>query len=760
MQALATISLFAVVHAAAFGVNGSNGGAVHLVIDGRPTAVLVLPAEAHPDEQLAAREIQTHVEKMSGAKLPIVSAEGPSDAIAVRIGLVLNREAEAKIRTAGSDPAAFVILVEPDEVTLAGLSPEGTLFAAYELLEQLGCRWYLPGDLGAVIPSRKTIAVPLGKTVQGPSFPHRHLQGVSKLLPWYRRQRLGGLYFPGSHGIGLSPRADFTREPELFALVKGQRIKRQLCISNPEVLKRAIAATMKFFDRHPESPWIGMGPRDGSGFCECENCRKLDAGEWDPFAGEPSMTDRYVWFFNKVLEAVHKKHPGKKICFYAYHTYKLPPRKVKPSRFIVPALAPITLCRIHGMSNPICPERSFYKTLMTEWSKLVPEVFERGYYFNLACPGFPFSKIHAVRDETVMAYKLGVKGWRVECMPAWASHGPTLYVAPRLMWNVNADVDALLSEFYQEFFGPASGPMGEYLENIDRWYRDTDCHSGGSYCMPVVFTAERMTELGRLLDKAASSASGDQTFAERVRIFRLSYDHLAAFLTMLESRNQLDFATAHKWLERLKSIQKIMLDYKLIEVPAPRKQIVRATLLWPRAANRYLDRFWIPCTESGYERTVLKGDLVAAAPDEWDYLIDPSRIGEQLGWARDGRVGGNWQRTRTRMMTRSDRGLRYYRGPTWYRTSVTIGERFRGRKLYLWIGVTDESTRVWVNGIDLGDCSSAPPEGFTLPGRPKRKDRGPVDVEATKAVRFGKPNTIVVKGDFTGPVMFWSPRSE
>ena len=141
------------------------------------------------------------------------------------------------------------------------------------------------------------------------------------------------------------------------------------------------------------------------------------------------MTDRYVWLFNRILEGIEDRFPGKKIGFYAYDAYKLPPRRVKPDPRIVPAFAPITLCRLHGLDNPVCPDRSFYKSLMRRWGELVPEIFERGYYFNLADPGFPFSKVHALRQETPFAHGAGIRGWRVECMPAWSAHTPTLYVA-------------------------------------------------------------------------------------------------------------------------------------------------------------------------------------------------------------------------------------------------------------------------------------------------------------------------------------------
>ena len=747
---------------------------INIVTEGRPRAALVLPPEPHPDEQLAAKELQDHIEKMSGAKLAVVQSGETGGLTPVRIGLRLAPEAEAAIRSRSQDPAAFMVDARSEGITVAGLSPEGSLFAAYELLEQLGCRWYLPGGLGTVIPRTRTVRLRVGKAVQSPSFPHRYLQTISRTLPWYRRQRFGGLYFPGSHGIRLLPRASFEREPELFALADGKRIKRQMCLSNPDVLKRSIAWTLDYFTQKPEEPWVGMGPNDGGGFCQCQSCRDLDGGEWDPYSAEPSVTDRYVWFFNQVLDAVHRRHPGKKIGFYAYHAYKLPPRKHKPNPHIVPALAPITLCRIHGMSNPICPDRSFYKTLMVEWGKIVPEVFERGYYFNLACPGLPFSKIHAVRDETVVAHAAGVKGWRVECMPAWAAHGLTFYVAGRLMWDHTTDVDALLAEFYEKFFGPAAKPMGAYIESIDRACRETDCHTGASYPMPRMFDTDWMRRANALLAEAEQKAP-DGAFAERVRIYRLSFRHLAAFLEMIESRNRFDFAAAQEALDRLRDVTQVMLDFRLYPPESPvktvngkfRRQLDKeARLLWWRSARSYVRRFWSPCTESGYERTVDRGELVAGMPDEWDFLIDLTDVGETLGWHRAGRLGGNWQKMRTRTASWSDQGLHYYKGLAWYRTDVTVPRRFKGRDIYLWFGGVDEKARVWLNGKFLGD-SDAP--GHGLPG--VRGSFKPFELRATECVRFGEPNTIAVKvtnkalneigtGGITAPVMFWSPKAK
>jgi len=754
----------------------ADAGEVHLAREGVAASILVLPSDAAEEEELAGQELQDHLEKMSGARLAVVRRTAPGNALPVVVGASLSPDLGAGLASRSRDPGAFLLAVTPEGVSLVGNSPEGTLFAAYELLEQLGCRWYLPGDLGAVIPKTLTVSLGLGETFQEPSFPNRHLQNVDDDLPWARRARFGGAYFPSSHGIGLLPPPGLDTEPELFALVDGKRQDSQLCLSNPEVLRRAIAAAMARFDEDPDRPWIGMGPRDTGGYCECEGCRALDSGEIDPITNRVIRTDRYVWFFNQVIEAVHGRHAGKRICFYAYDALKFPPRKFQPSPYLVPAFAPITQCRIHGIGNAICPDRAMYEKTMREWCAAVPETYERGYYFNLACPGLPYSKIHAIRQETPLAYECGVKGWRVETKASWASNGPSLYVAARLMWDAATDVDALLAEFYETFFGPAAKPMGRYLELVDGAFRDTDSHAGGSFGMPRFFPPERMARAEQLLEEAARSAAKNEveSYGERVRIFRMNHDRLDAFLDMLDQRGRFDFAAANSSLERLYELTDSMVNYRLYPAEPPDKPphetphdqwSRQAWLLYPGVAPSYINRFWAPCTRSGYQRTATEGVFAAGAPDEWDFLIDPTGLGEALGWHRDGEIGGNWQPIRTKTGSWSGQGLHYYKGAAWYRAHIEIPKKFEGCQMFLWFGGVDEHAAVWVNGQFAGE-SDHPGDG--VPGMAGVFK--PFDIPVSELVRFDRPNTIVVKitnealneigtGGIVAPVMFWSPRT-
>ncbi len=740
----------------------ARANTVTLVDNGRPRAVLVLAEdafqyEAQPkrgrrkreaprpaaEERLAAEEFQQHVRKISGASLEIIPrGTALNDRVAILIGSAADPTLDAEIRKQSDDPGSFVLAVEPDRVSIRGLSPSGTLNGVYELLEQIGVRWFMPGELGLVTPQTKTVRIRQQRTIQKPSFPARQLQGV-RAPEWERRVRLGGPYFPASHGVpgfGHGGSGQLFREhPEYFSLIDGQRKPRQLCVSNPQVLEIAVGATKQYFRSRPEAEMMGIGANDGRGFCECENCRALDGGDYDPFGHFPSMTDRYIWFFNRVLDGIQDEFPDKRLGFYAYSVYNRPPVKVKPDPRLVPAVALITLCRLHGTSNPVCPEKSYEKQIIREWGKLVPEVYYRGYWFNLADPGLPFFMIDRVSREIPLGKELGVAGWRVESPYDWAASAPSRYIACKLMWDHTADVDRLLSDFYEKFFGPAAAPMRAYVEIMSQAVTAADYHTGSSWDMPHIYSPAVRNKARAALARATRLAP-QRPYARRVWMYTRSLDYLDAFVAMLRSRAAHDFATSQKALDRMGAIREELLanDPPLIG----------------RAAESYLRRFFGKATLDGHQRTTGGNRLAARLEDTWQFQIDPEKVGEAVGWWRPETTGGNWQSIKTSTLSWSSQGLRYYKGLAWYRQTVEIPQAFRGKRIFLWIGGIDELAKVWVNGQVLG---ISPKASFT-----------PFEMDATHAVRPGGRNTVVIcvgnttlnelgTGGITGPAMFYAP---
>ena len=745
-------------------------GQVTLVKDGKPTAVIILPANPQPDESLAAQELVEHIKLISGTELP--TGQASAGLASIRLGAAADPALADMIKQKGSNPSAFALVADAKGVSIRGEAAEGTLFGVYDLLEQLGVRWYMPGELGRVIPKMATVTVAAQRNIQVPSFDQRTLQHVDSGL-WNRRVRLGGEQrSTGAHGIPpFSPNSKlFAQHPEYFGVVGGQRRARQACLSNPEVLKLAVEEVRKELKAHPGQKYIGLGPNDGGGHCECANCKALDGGVYDPFRGDESHTDRYIWFYNQILDALKDEYPNLHIVTYIYASYIMPPAKVTPNPRIVAVFAPITLDRIRGMDNPMSPDRHCFRSIIDGWSQFkLNEIYYRGYYNNLACPQFPISQVDRIRHETPVFKEKGITVMRVEAiLPSWSMNTPTLYLAPRMMWNVQTDVDALLDEFYVKFYGPASVPMKQYYEALDAAFRDTPYNAGGSYPYIAIFDDARRAQFRGYLDQAAKLAGpkDDKSYGERVWAVRIGFDRMEAFLDMIAARNRHDYGTAMAKLNEMNALADQMIDY-VLEPTKNRLDWYRLLCMRERPSDSgsYINRFWSGPIKSGYHRLVEAGELVAGLPDEWDFLIDPSRIGDMGGWYRPGPLGGNWQRLKTSSRTWADQGLYYYKGDAWYRATVSIPEQFRGRRILLWVGGVDEVGKVWVNGQLLGS-NREPNEG--LPGVPGTFRA--FDLDATKAVQFGKPNTVTVRvtnlatnelgtGGITGPVMFWSPRN-
>jgi hypothetical protein len=729
---------------------------VTLVKEGAAAAVILIPVEADPAEKAAGDELQLHIEKITGAKLPIkpvakdaVDTEAKAAGAAVVVGASLQPAGFLDpLAKTSTDPGAFTLSVSGNRVNLAGNGPAGTQIAAYELLEQLGVRWFIPGELGTVIPSSKSVVVKDQTTRQVPSFKARWAAPLDK--EWSLRQRMGGHYFAGAHGIhpfagsAAQRRKQLEEMPEVFALNSktGKRIISQVCVSNPLTLKMTIEAAKAHF-RKPTNPGsIAMGPNDGRGFCECENCKKLDSGDWDAFSNEPSVTDRYFWFYNQVLKGIEDEFPDKRLETYIYHSYMRPPVNVVPDKRIRGALAPIALCRAHGPDNHICPEKSYYLWLADAWSKKLPEIYDRGYWFNLADPGFPFVMVGRMRVEIPAAHKAGLHGWRVEALGHWASETPSLYVAGRLMWDINADVDAILQDYADKFYGPASAPMLRYVKLFDDALTNSDFHTGTSFDAPLLYPKALRDKARADLDAAAKLA-GDSVYGKRVALSRKSFDMLDAFIGMVESRN------VHDWKASMTHLQKLdVLQEDLLKNYTP-------SMLHNRVAVSYLRRFFRAPTEQGFERTTGGNTFLAGLPDEWQFQIDPQAVGELLNWHNPFYTGGNWEKKLTSSSSWSNQGLRYYKGEAWYKTTVKIPAEAKGKRVFLWFGGVDENAKVYLNGQALG---ISPGSAFT-----------PFEVDATPAVKAGEDNVVVVRvmnervdelgtGGITAPAFFYLPK--
>ncbi|NLY00066.1 MAG: hypothetical protein GXY83_28540 [Rhodopirellula sp.] len=149
---------------------------------GRAEAVVVVGREAGDFHRWVAGELQRYVKQLSGAELPIVTSDKlPAQRLLIVLGgpqsnpLAAAAEEKQLVKFAGLRPDGFVLKridLDGVPVLLAGGNDEAaTMYAAYELLEQLGIVFQLTND---IIPQRKPdLALPALDARIEPALKHR-----------------------------------------------------------------------------------------------------------------------------------------------------------------------------------------------------------------------------------------------------------------------------------------------------------------------------------------------------------------------------------------------------------------------------------------------------------------------------------------------------------------------------------------------------------------------------------------------------------
>ncbi len=600
-----------------------------IVKDGKPNAQIVIAAENRPRmATLAALELQKWIEKISGARLPIVTQKSADFPMQIYVGrspetdklgisadgldygayrivsgmdlsnaagwLVLigkdtdfdpepwglpisrkdatrsNREWDEKVKKSGltqcgwDSPfsSGFKHLYGGKDDFLKSLNSmygkdagilwtsggnelkgfwihdlTGSMNAVHGLLRKLGARFYMPGDMGTVLPKLASVEIGAVDETVKPDFAARawRLYGLDKFsledVIWTRRvgmnsifERSGPVVF--SHWLTNVHSKDEMKKahPEYYALIGGKRDTGHrgngtACFSSEGLIKETANFCRFIFDNYAHRI-VSIWPGDGLKKCQCEKCANKSAEE-------------LVWSFtDRVAREVYKTHPNKFVLGGAYTMYKDAPDFIEkfPPNFIIS----ISNSGRVGMNDP---ERwADYEARARKWaSKVAPGNLLRGENNRIHIWGYKdnegtpkpiyYPAIHpcaTARDLRLMK-ELGVygeDGEQSQLDGKWTVMGLehiTLYPHARLLWNADQDVDALLDEYCEKFYGPAAKQMKAVIDFAEANLAVKDASRSGGRGNPTNVPLRTALELRDLLDKA-KDAAGETIYGQRVKM--------------------------------------------------------------------------------------------------------------------------------------------------------------------------------------------------------------------------------------------------
>ena len=526
---------------------------VTLVREGRAVATIVVPADCSEQVRAAAAQLVSHIEKSSGAGLPIVAEAdlqvGPDDPL-ILIGPVALWPARF---ADGLDDDGFVIRTAGRAVSICGPSDWGTEFGVYELLERyVGVRWLLPGEHGTDVPRHETITIPDGEIVDQPVFFSRLFSGLKggPQVEWARFNRMHGRVQFHHNLNRLFPPEQYTQShPEFFPMLDGQTryLARdaqdhgwQPCFTAPGIVDEAINNIVQYFNDNPQATSYSLGMNDSGRFCACPDCMARISGEQN-YLGWVDYSDLYYDWCNQIIEGVLKVHPDKWFGCLAYFNVSTPPKHVKVHERLVPYIT-------YDRMKWIDPEmRAAGVAATREWDEAVPTFAWYDYiYGSPYC--LPRVYFHHAQSYLQFGAENGVKAHYAEIYPNWGE-GPKPYIHLKLWWNPDRDVDALLDEWYVRCVGPdAAASLKQYYAIWERfwtqdilnsaWFPKTGTwlpFSSAAYLADV--KREDITQSRRLLEETISRCQTDQQRA-RAQLLEKAFQYYEASALAYQAQPQ------------------------------------------------------------------------------------------------------------------------------------------------------------------------------------------------------------------------------
>jgi len=552
----------------------------YIIENGRPNAQIVIGEKPARTVKMAAEELQSCLEKMTGAKLPIVT--DPDRNVPVQLYVGASRHTEPLgVDGTGLEHGAFRLVSGDHWLAFVGgdrdyvqkepwprnreerpkamkawdaitgepfdnpflsifrkydarntglwefdLDNDGSFNAVTRFLYDLGARWYMPGELGEILPKLASVPLPKVDRKVVPDFALRNLYqmganfftGKKDEILW--QMRLGtnqgqdlmafGPNVGVSHGIGWVTRREEMKKahPEMYILLGGKRQPDRgvPCLSSEALLQANVRFIRALFDTY-DVPMVSVMPTDGfTSLCQCEAC----APQGTPGRGRLGSLSDYVWaYVVRVAKEVQKTHPDRKIQCLAYTTYLLPPEKIDK----LPSNVVVGIAQNRSTFNND-EWKTLFRDVRAQWREKITSgvpLYQYEYYLQdhptRQWHGLPVLYPHLIVEDLRSLKGVSMGEY------AEVNRGPqpvptnllNVYVTARYLWDVNQNLDSMLDEYYRLFYGPAEAPMRAFNALAEASWRD--------------LTAEQVQKLFALLDEAKALA-GDGVYGRRVALQR------------------------------------------------------------------------------------------------------------------------------------------------------------------------------------------------------------------------------------------------
>lgn len=505
--------LFAMLLLAACSIKRS--GKINLVTDGKSNYTIVLPMNASAEELRAAGFLNEHLYEIAGCRLPIVHADKLVSSNSISISKcpdIINDD-------------GFIVYNEGSSLIIKGGGEKGCIYGVAEILEKyMGVRYYSPKYV--IIPKTANIYLPGMNLKDSPVNTYRNVNGQftsdENYKDFNRLHTISDMFATGYfvHTFHrLVPWTEyFHTNPEYFAWMNGKHVIDQICLSNPEVFDIVTGKLRVEMELQPDKKVWSVSQDDNFSYCQCDDCSKINQEEKSP-AGP------IIRFVNRVAD----EFPDKVISTLAYQYSRPAPVKTKPRSNVQVMLCTIELNR----SKPIATDPasiSFLKD-MEDWGKISNHIYLWDYTVNFNHHITPFPNIHTLKPNIQLFVDNHVREHFQQSNTGTAHEFSELksYLIAKLLWNPDADVQKIIREFTDGYYGPAGKWIRKYISALEKEILKTgewlDIYGPPTQHQHTFLSAENVALYNQYFDKAEKAVMNQPGYLLHVQTARMALQY-------------------------------------------------------------------------------------------------------------------------------------------------------------------------------------------------------------------------------------------
>jgi hypothetical protein len=504
--------------------------------------------------------------KSNGGDLPVVIERSPADARPLWIRLTVDSASRLH-------PDSYVLRTQPRGVEITGASTDGLRNGIFGLLsDHLDCHWFQPSRLGEEIAVAADHSAVVGQVDEKVSPSFYSVSGMSwgNNPEWDRRNRCfvnrARMHFGHAWHTYINT-TDYPpdKHPDLWARDRDGKVRTRgeswsrtnFCSTSPQAIEIVAQRINAHFDVDPSRIVASIDPNDYAPMCLCDRCLALDKSYGQTREDGRQVADRLLHYSRQVHDRLKPQHQDKFLGFLIYgHQMEMPVSAV-PHAHQAGLIChfPPRYDHTRPWNDPTSAVNREFHRLIKGWGGMLRQFGYYDYYGHWSFFG-PWGMVHKMREDLPAFHELGGTFVLCEAQPNFGIHGLNLYIAARLCWDVNADVDVLVDEFVTKYYGPAAEPMRQYWLTIERQFALT---RPGRDAERAAEDPAFWVQLNVFLAKAEAATQGQdvaQRFRDRVKFNRDGFDlgmRMSAFAARYGNRRKLDAAQVEQAIAELRA---------------------------------------------------------------------------------------------------------------------------------------------------------------------------------------------------------------